>query len=108
MCVLERGIQPAFSDKCPVQVNPVSITETFNMRHMPAGGLPRCAGQVLESSYSFESSLQAARRGSITWWFRSVVKRSDADPRTMSTASREAECDVEQDTLTQQTDPMTW
>ena len=29
MCVLERGIQPAFSGKCPVQVNQVSITETM-------------------------------------------------------------------------------
>ena len=29
MRVLERGTQPAFSDKCPVQVNQVSITETM-------------------------------------------------------------------------------
>ena len=29
MRVLERGIQPAFSGKCPVQVNQVSITETM-------------------------------------------------------------------------------
>ena len=28
MRVLECGIQPAFSGKCPVQVNQVSITET--------------------------------------------------------------------------------
>ena len=28
MRVLERGIQPAFSGKCSVQVNQVSITET--------------------------------------------------------------------------------
>ena len=31
MCVLERGIQPAFSGKCAVQVNPISIIETFSM-----------------------------------------------------------------------------
>ena len=29
MRALERGIQPAFSGKCPVQVNQVSITETM-------------------------------------------------------------------------------
>ena len=29
MRVLERGIQPAFSGKCPVQVNQVSITEAM-------------------------------------------------------------------------------
>ena len=29
MRVLERGIQPAFSGKCPVQVNQVSIIETM-------------------------------------------------------------------------------
>ena len=29
MRVLERGIQPAFSGKCPVQVNQVPITETM-------------------------------------------------------------------------------
>ena len=29
MRVLERGIQPAFSGKCAVQVNQVSITETM-------------------------------------------------------------------------------
>ena len=29
MRVLECGIQPAFSGKCPVQVNQVSITETM-------------------------------------------------------------------------------
>ena len=29
----ERGIQPAFSGKCAVQVNPVSITETFSMNN---------------------------------------------------------------------------
>ena len=29
MRVLERGIQPAFSGKCPVQVNQVSTTETM-------------------------------------------------------------------------------
>ena len=29
MRVLERGIQPAFSGKCPVQVNQVYITETM-------------------------------------------------------------------------------
>ena len=32
MRVLERGIRPAFSGKCPVQVNQVSITE--NMLHV--------------------------------------------------------------------------
>ena len=31
-------------------------------KHMPAGGLPRSAGQVQESSHSIESSLQAAGR----------------------------------------------
>ena len=29
MRVLQRGIQPAFSGKCPLQVNQVSITETM-------------------------------------------------------------------------------
>ena len=29
MRVLKRGIQPAFSGKCPVQVNQVSITEAM-------------------------------------------------------------------------------
>ena len=32
MRVLERGIQPAFSGKCPVQVNQVSITELDEAR----------------------------------------------------------------------------
>ena len=31
MRVLESGIQHVFSDKCPVQVNQVSITEAFNL-----------------------------------------------------------------------------
>ena len=34
MRVLERGIQLAFSGKCSVQVNQVSITETFNVKNM--------------------------------------------------------------------------
>ena len=34
MRVLEPGIQPAFSGKCPVQANQVSMTETFNMKYM--------------------------------------------------------------------------
>ena len=32
--VLERGIQLAFIGKCSVQVNQVSITETFNVKNM--------------------------------------------------------------------------
>ena len=41
MCVLERGIQPAFSGKFPAQVNPVSITKTFNMKCMEGKECPR-------------------------------------------------------------------
>ena len=41
MCVLERGIQPASSGKCAVQVNLVSITKTFNMKCMEGKERPR-------------------------------------------------------------------
>ena len=61
-------------------------------KRMPAGGLLRSARQGLESSHSFESSLQAAGttpgEESITWLSWSLVKRSGADSRTMPTTNR--------------------
>ena len=37
----EERIEPAFSDKCPAQVNQVSITDPFNMKCMERKECPR-------------------------------------------------------------------